>query len=402
MYCGSEVIVREAIQAAASASVPNLLRLANAAARSGNHQEAYDYFTRVLEFNVNNAEAWAGKAEAAGWLTNQQSFRIPEMINYFSTALEVALPDERPGLESKAANVIGKVITHCYTNLRSVLSPGFAEGNVWTLYLTKLGELFTAVDKAHRAMPDSTGILRLGIYLFEANHGSLSYVSRITGKTASRSLPSQWQSYIRDKWQSYLDELARLDPTLRPLAPQPKRQIPSFFTTPIPLRWGVIIGVILLFGISMLIGGFSEKKESSTSNSSGSATLEETRLKQAARSFLITYRSHCQSAADAVASLQKGNNNLPDIKRTLEKSRSFMTSSWTNDYLMVAEKGVPAKLTPIDNRLRDLNQHQKEAFDELLSYWKDRKTLHITNGSALLNKLLTQSAEILKDVENLQ
>jgi hypothetical protein len=69
MYCGASVIVREAIQAAAVASIPNLLRLANTAAFSGNYHEAYNYFTRVLEYDSHNCEAWAGKAEAAGWHT---------------------------------------------------------------------------------------------------------------------------------------------------------------------------------------------------------------------------------------------------------------------------------------------------------------------------------------------
>src|SRR5688572_15693536 len=79
MYCGATVVVHEAIQAAAAATVPNLLKLARAAAQSSNYVEAYDYFTRVLELDGGNSNAWAGKAEAAGRLSGQHSFRMPEM-----------------------------------------------------------------------------------------------------------------------------------------------------------------------------------------------------------------------------------------------------------------------------------------------------------------------------------
>lgn len=46
MYCGIDVIVRGAIHAAAVGSINNWLELARAAVESGNHQEAYTYFSR--------------------------------------------------------------------------------------------------------------------------------------------------------------------------------------------------------------------------------------------------------------------------------------------------------------------------------------------------------------------
>src|SRR4029453_7604734 len=75
MYCGATVVVRDAIHAAAAATVPNLLKLAHAAAQSSNHKEAYDYFTRVLELDGSNTDAWAGRAEAVGRLSGQHTFR---------------------------------------------------------------------------------------------------------------------------------------------------------------------------------------------------------------------------------------------------------------------------------------------------------------------------------------
>lgn len=60
MYCGFNIIVREAITAS-EANVENLLRLAARAESTGNYHEAYVYFTRSLEFDSSNYRALIGK-----------------------------------------------------------------------------------------------------------------------------------------------------------------------------------------------------------------------------------------------------------------------------------------------------------------------------------------------------
>src|SRR5207247_5337586 len=87
MYCAGTIVVREAIQAVAAASLPNLFKLARTAAEAENHQQAYEYFSRILEIDGQNSEAWAGKAKAAGWLSGQNQFRLPEMVACFRNAL---------------------------------------------------------------------------------------------------------------------------------------------------------------------------------------------------------------------------------------------------------------------------------------------------------------------------
>ncbi|MGH9927831.1 MAG: tetratricopeptide repeat protein [Pyrinomonadaceae bacterium] len=108
------MIVREAIQAAAGASVPNLLKLARTAEESSNHQEAYDYFSRVLELDGDNSEAWAGKGAAAGWLS-----RLPEMIKCFRNAIEVAPSESRAAIRKKAAASMSRVTTHSFHDMHA-------------------------------------------------------------------------------------------------------------------------------------------------------------------------------------------------------------------------------------------------------------------------------------------
>jgi tetratricopeptide (TPR) repeat protein len=63
MYCGFDVLVKDAI--AAGPSLENLKQLAFAAEADGNYEESYEYFKRVLELDPRNFDALLGKAIAA-------------------------------------------------------------------------------------------------------------------------------------------------------------------------------------------------------------------------------------------------------------------------------------------------------------------------------------------------
>jgi len=56
MYCGGTVITRQAVQLVSGVNVANLMEVAKAAADANNPKEAYDYYTKVLEYEPRN---WA-------------------------------------------------------------------------------------------------------------------------------------------------------------------------------------------------------------------------------------------------------------------------------------------------------------------------------------------------------
>jgi tetratricopeptide (TPR) repeat protein len=62
-YCQKDIIVRGS-QAPVSATAQNLVTLARAATEAGNDEEASALWSRVLEHDPKNAEAWLGKAKA--------------------------------------------------------------------------------------------------------------------------------------------------------------------------------------------------------------------------------------------------------------------------------------------------------------------------------------------------
>lgn len=60
-------------------SEENLGELADSAYRGSNYEQAYEYYTRILENASENAEAWLRKGICAGWLSEPDEPRFEEM-----------------------------------------------------------------------------------------------------------------------------------------------------------------------------------------------------------------------------------------------------------------------------------------------------------------------------------
>jgi tetratricopeptide (TPR) repeat protein len=398
MYCGGSVIVQEAIQAAVSASVPNLLKLARAAAHSQNHQEAYHYYTKALELDAHHSEAWAGKAESAGSLSSQHAFRIPEMLNYFANSIEAASEGSKTKAKDRASIAICRIITDYYRRMRTALSPAFAEGETWTFYINRLAETLRAVDTAHRLIPDSNSLLRLGIYLCDDNLGHLAYVNRMTRQRASRTLPRDWQNFVSQFKAAYTQKLSPVvESSVERTSVNLRTERPKF-TKMTPLYLSFLgVGVLFLFIVLVLIVG-SVVENPNPQNSSTALKVDEKTYLNAAGFFFAVQHQQCKQAAAMMASAEMGHTSLKEIRSALEESRSKIAASWQSDYLPVMKKGVPFKFVALDKQLQDLYKLEQSAFDEMLAYWKDRKTIHITTGSDQLKRAAVDSATIAKEI----
>lgn len=63
MYCGSDIIVREAIKLAGGKNLQNILTMAKTSLEARNQGEGLQYINSYLEDDQNNAEAWNLKAQ---------------------------------------------------------------------------------------------------------------------------------------------------------------------------------------------------------------------------------------------------------------------------------------------------------------------------------------------------
>lgn len=111
MYCGFDVIVRDAVNAV-DANVENLLKLALTAEKARNNQEAYNYFTKALEYEPNNYIALLGKAASAGRLSTTSNLRLEELTKGIESAVEIAPTNKKEEIEKQAAELISEVCTN--------------------------------------------------------------------------------------------------------------------------------------------------------------------------------------------------------------------------------------------------------------------------------------------------
>lgn len=88
-YCGAKLernMVHASIMIENIGTDKNFLNLAQSAYGNSNYQEAYFYFTKVLEINVSNYCAQFYKGMCAGYLSNPTKPRIKELIGGYLTA----------------------------------------------------------------------------------------------------------------------------------------------------------------------------------------------------------------------------------------------------------------------------------------------------------------------------
>ena len=86
----------------------NWMKIGNAAAAAGNHKEAYEYYTKVVEIDPENWRAVYEKGKAGAWQSTLGNLRISEIYQGITLALEIIgrsnIPeDEKFGLKNEFA-----------------------------------------------------------------------------------------------------------------------------------------------------------------------------------------------------------------------------------------------------------------------------------------------------------
>jgi tetratricopeptide (TPR) repeat protein len=222
MYCSSDIVVRQAIQAAGGANIENFLNLARIARDAGNNEEAYGYYTKVLEMDPGNCEAWFGKGESAGWTSTLRQFRLPEMLTAFQKALGCVSPDKKENLTTQIANTINSVAVAYYKLAKNQLKEYIAVGNTWSEYLEQCSIVIQAIERAHEYAPTDKQIIENIIFICKDNIEGVAYDDHYdtfegipTPKVARIS--QEYETALREKIGIYEAKLKQLDPSYQPV-----------------------------------------------------------------------------------------------------------------------------------------------------------------------------------------
>jgi tetratricopeptide (TPR) repeat protein len=92
MYCGYDIILHDLSKANLDSKIhiDRILKLAKIAENGFNYEEAYKYYSQVLENDPENILAWFGKGFSAGMLSSGTSSRIQETEEYTKKAVDIS------------------------------------------------------------------------------------------------------------------------------------------------------------------------------------------------------------------------------------------------------------------------------------------------------------------------
>jgi len=231
MYCGKDIIVREAIERATGPTIENYLTLARTAKNSGNNKEAYDYYTKILELDPKNHEAWFGKGEAAGWLSTLTEFRLSEMVTGIQNAVEFSPPDEKEEIKIKGARMINE-ITNAYYNLS--LNHVVEFGRLDTAreeFMTRCLLMIKAFEVAHSYSPSDKVIIDNIIHVCKMQIEGVHYKDfNEYGETRGAFWATkERESLLRSKIDEYVEKRKSLEPSYQP--PTIQRKSGCFIVT---------------------------------------------------------------------------------------------------------------------------------------------------------------------------
>jgi tetratricopeptide (TPR) repeat protein len=187
--------------------------LAKTAIDGKNYQEAFNYYTRVLEVHPQNYEAWLGKGEAAGWLSTLEDFRMHEMIGELRNAMEYAPVDKKDEIAKLALLKIfeitlayHKLSTEHFWKIRS-RSLGTFKMNfeLRKEYADRSMKIISAMELAHKLLPDNKEIIATII----------QFCSQILGETDIYFVLDEETTILKGKRDIFVSKMKAIDPSYR-------------------------------------------------------------------------------------------------------------------------------------------------------------------------------------------
>lgn len=220
MYCGTDIIVREAIQAVSGVNIQNFLQLAATATGAKNYKEAYDYYSKVLEVDINNSEAWFGRATAAAWQATVADPRFSEIQAGFENAILNEAEEDKPMLRRHSAATIGEFGTAYFNLIFGHVSKFASNNDTWSTYLSHSASLISLLEYGVTLDPSNQQIMQLVVDICKTNLGGISFAAESNDDV--RRLSATDTEAFRNIMDTYTAKLQQLDPNYKP--PAVKRQ----------------------------------------------------------------------------------------------------------------------------------------------------------------------------------
>jgi tetratricopeptide (TPR) repeat protein len=153
-YCDADIMLHRD-EDANTENTKGLAQLAEAAEKAGNHQEAFSYYTKILEKNPSDSAAWVGKGTSAAWQSSLAKHRLNEMLSYYDNAIDSAGSEELKAVVKadcavRALLVCRAVFEMSVDHVMDFISVDSAK---WE-HIDRCKAIVTVCEKAHEYDPD--------------------------------------------------------------------------------------------------------------------------------------------------------------------------------------------------------------------------------------------------------
>jgi tetratricopeptide (TPR) repeat protein len=283
MYCGKDIVVKQATADGDAQRVANWMQLAEAAAEDENHDEAYTYFTKVLEVEPDNFKAWLGKGLAAGWGTNLKQDRYNEMIGGIQRAIELAPETEKENVTKIGALRMTEVTIAYFALSKDHLTEFVALDGSWSEHLERCLTMIMGIKVANELDPKSKFILATGIEIAKSVLEGVAYEDPYETDESDKSkahtldyMPEVQAGFQKD-YDEFTQKLKALDPTFQP----PKVEKVSDPAMTGCIMWGIVLLIMFLAtgaGIWWLYGKMKMDTKSTGSGTFLTAGSDQTAL----------------------------------------------------------------------------------------------------------------------------
>ncbi len=178
--------------------ISSFLMLAEQAEQSGNNQEAFNFYTKALEINPLNPDAWFGKGRAAGWCSTVLNSRLSEMAQCINNAVKFAPEERKADLCVQGASEITSAANALYNATYEIYQK---DVNSRKLCWTAFEQCLRAMEAAHELNPKSIKVME-SIIIFVNNLGPVFGASD-SQKSYTKQLEFKYKALVKELDPNY-------------------------------------------------------------------------------------------------------------------------------------------------------------------------------------------------------
>lgn len=191
------------------------MELAAAADEAGNNDEAYRYYTKAVETDPSSADAWLGKAFAAGWGSGLRSDRFGELVSGVDRALKLAEPKNHAAMAQAAALEIASIVQAFVRLSKKHTAEYISLDDTWDEHVARCTAAVAAMSKAHSLAPNDQSIMRDIVALAKSMIEGVSYEDEYAtdgDKYKTKHLSPRLEAEITSVMNEMVGKLQALDP----------------------------------------------------------------------------------------------------------------------------------------------------------------------------------------------